>query len=250
MTNRTSKYNHTSNHTLSLEILYQDQWIVIINKPAGLLSVPYSGSNQKTAISILEEMMRKKGLANSKHHPFAVHRLDRDTSGVMMFALSKPIQQKIMNNWQKMVTERFYRCLSEITKNADEKIFANPNGIICDELAKNAHHIGYVPKNKVNSKNGKIIKTVEAKTHYHLIKKNEKYALFELELETGKKNQIRAHLAAHGFPIAGDFDHHATKNPFSRLCLHARTLEFYHPQTGEKMKFEIPEPAEWSNCNS
>ena len=126
--------------------------------------------------------MRKKGLANSKHHPFAVHRLDRDTSGVMMFALSKSIQQKIMNNWQKMVTERLYRCLAEITKNADPKILENHDGIISDELAKNAHHIGYVPKNNDKTKNGRQIKTVEAKTHYHLIDKNRKYALFELEL--------------------------------------------------------------------
>lgn len=242
MTNKNQKRIHTSN----LEILYQDQWIVVINKPEGLLSVQYSGCSQKTAINILEEMMRKKGLVNSKHHPFAVHRLDRDTSGVMMFALSRPIQQKMMNNWQKIVTERLYRCISEISKNADAEILSNHRGIICDELAKNAHHIGFVPKNNDKAKNGRAFKTVEAKTHYHLIEKNEKFALFELELETGKKNQIRAHLSAHGFPLAGDIEHRAKTNPFSRLCLHARTLEFYHPQTGEKMKFEIPEPLEWS----
>lgn len=242
MTNKNQKRIHTSN----LEILYQDQWIVVINKPEGLLSVPYSGCSQKTAINILEEMMRKKGLVNSKHHPFAVHRLDRDTSGVMMFALSRPIQQKMMNNWQKIVTERLYRCISEISKNADAEILSNHRGIICDELAKNAHYIGFVPKNNDKAKNGRAFKTVEAKTHYHLIEKNEKFALFELELETGKKNQIRAHLSAHGFPLAGDIEHRAKTNPFSRLCLHARTLEFYHPQTGEKMKFEIPEPLEWS----
>ena len=242
MTNKNQKRIHTSN----LEILYQDQWIVVINKPEGLLSVPYSGCSQKTAINILEEMMRKKGLVNSKHHPFAVHRLDRDTSGVMMFALSRPIQQKMMNNWQKIVTERLYRCISEISKNADAEILSNHRGIICDKLAKNAHHIGFVPKNNDKAKNGRAFKTVEAKTHYHLIDKNRKYALFELELETGKKNQIRAHLAAHGFPIAGDIQHRAITNPFSRLCLHARTLEFYHPQTNEKMKFEVPEPVEWS----
>lgn len=242
MTNKNQKRIHTSN----LEILYQDQWIVVINKPEDLLSVPYSGCSQKTAINILEEMMRKKGLVNSKHHPFAVHRLDRDTSGVMMFALSRPIQQKMMNNWQKIVTERLYRCISEISKNADAEILSNHKGIICDELAKNAHHIGFVPKNNDKAKNGRAFKTVEAKTHYHLIEKNEKFALFELELETGKKNQIRAHLSAHGFPLAGDIEHRAKTNPFSRLCLHARTLEFYHPQTGEKMKFEIPEPVEWS----
>lgn len=242
MSNKKSNHSNPSN----LEILYQDQWIVVINKPEDLLSVPYSGCSQKTAINILEEMMRKKGLANSKHHPFAVHRLDRDTSGVMMFALSKSIQQKIMNNWQKMVTERLYRCLSEITKNADPKILENHDGVISDELAKNAHHIGYVPKNNDKTKNSNQIKTVKAKTHYHLIEKNKNYALFELELETGKKNQIRAHLAAHGFPIAGDIQHRAITNPFDRLCLHARTLEFYHPQTNEKMKFEVPEPVEWS----
>lgn len=243
MSDRSSKNPHSSN----LEILYQDQVIVVINKPAGLLSVPFSGCSQRTALTILEEIMRKKGLANSKHRPFAVHRLDRDTSGVMMFALSRPIQQKIMNNWQKMVTERLYRCVAEITKQADAEILAKHNGIISDDLAKNAHNVGFVPKNTDKTKNGRSFKTVEAKTHYHLLENNGKYALFELELETGKKNQIRAHLAAHGFPLAGDFEHRAKTNPFSRLCLHARTLEFYHPQTGKKMKFEIPEPEEWRN---
>ena len=118
----------------------------------------------------------------------------------------------------------------------------------CDQTKKIGDMEDHIKswENQVHGACEQIIKTVEAKTHYHLIDKNRKYALFELELETGKKNQIRAHLAAHGFPIAGDIQHRAITNPFDRLCLHARTLEFYHPQTNEKMKFEVPEPVEWS----
>ena len=91
-----------------IELLYHDQWIAIINKPSGLLSVPYPGSKVRTAQAVLEELLRKQGIANAKHKPYVVHRLDRDTSGVMMFALTEQAQEKIMKAWHKMVTERLY----------------------------------------------------------------------------------------------------------------------------------------------
>ena len=97
---------------MEIEILYQDQYIAVINKPCGLLSVPYPGSKAKTAQSILEELLRKQGTANARHKPFAVHRLDRDTSGVMMFALTEQAQTKIMNSWHNLVTERLYRAVA------------------------------------------------------------------------------------------------------------------------------------------
>src|SRR5574344_186107 len=96
-----------------IEILYEDQWIVIINKPTGMLSVPYPGSHARTALDVLEDMMRKNGTFNSKHRPFTVHRLDRDTSGVMMFALNEQAQKKIMDSWHTMVTERLYHAVAE-----------------------------------------------------------------------------------------------------------------------------------------
>ena len=106
-----------------LEILYKDKWIVVINKPVGLLSVSYSGHKGHSAQSMLEEILRKQGLVNAKHKPFSVHRLDRDTSGVMMFALSMPIQKQIMDNWQTMVTERLYVALSKILTKIKKMIY-------------------------------------------------------------------------------------------------------------------------------
>ena len=218
---------------MKIEILYEDKWLVVINKDCGLLSVPYPGSKVKTAQSMLEEILRRKGKINSRHRVYAVHRLDRDTSGVMMFALTEQTQKIIMNNWHTMVTERLYRALGE-KRNG----MLDSEGWITDNIAKNAYNIGYVPVKK-------NVHTVPARTHYKKLAEGKAYCLFELSLDTGKKNQIRAHLAAHGYPLAGDKEHRAKTNPFKRLCLHARTLEFVHPYTGEKMKFEVEEPKQW-----
>lgn len=244
-----------------IEILYEDQWIVIINKPSGILSCPYPGSRARTAQGVLEEIMRKKGVLNSHHKPLVVHRLDRDTSGVMMFALTENAQKIIMDSWHQMVTERLYRAMAE------NPFGGKPlpdSGLIDDPLAFNAYNIGFVPKTgdkpgraagkredsvyekHLTTKNGKQeFKTVPARTHYKVISRGAAYTLFELSLDTGKKNQIRAHLASKGYPLAGDENFRAKSDPFVRLCLHARTLEFDHPYTEEHMKFEVPEPAEW-----
>ena len=226
-----------------IELLYHDQWIAVINKPSGLLSVPYPGSKVRTAQSVLEEILRKQGEANSKHKPYVVHRLDRDTSGVMMFALTEQAQEKIMNTWHAMVTERLYHAVAEISRNAEP---LPESGLIDDPLAQNAHNVGFVPKKGDKDHTGHDFKTVLARTHYKMILQGKTHILFELSLDTGKKNQIRAHLAAHGQPLAGDEEHRAHTDPFHRLCLHARTLEFDHPFTGEHMKFDVPEPEEWS----
>ncbi|MCR4580130.1 MAG: RluA family pseudouridine synthase [Treponema sp.] len=228
-----------------IEILYQDQWLVVINKPAGLLSVPYSGCKWRTAQSLLEDILRKRGSVNARHKPYAVHRLDRDTSGVMMFALNEQAQEKIMDSWHKMVSERLYHALAEISYQARRNPLSD-SGLIDDDLSQNAYNIGFVPKEGALDKSGHSFKTMPARTHYKMLEKGKSHVLFELSLDTGKKNQIRAHLAAHGYPIAGDEEHRAQTNPFNRLCLHARTLEFTHPFTGEKLKFEVPEPAAWN----
>ena len=233
-----------------IEILYIDQYIVVINKAPGLLSVPFPGFKGKTAQSVLEDILRKQGRANSKHHPFAVHRLDRDTSGVMMFALTAQAQKVIMDNWHKMVTGRIYHALTEVPCHPENflQLPDNTEGWINDDLAMNAHHIGYVPDKKspgFSDGKRKSVQTISARTHYKILKRSRNFCLFELELDTGRKNQIRAHLGAYGYPVCGDKDHRSHSNPFDRLCLHAVTLEFVHPFTKEKMKFEIPEPSSW-----
>lgn len=233
-----SDYGHEK-----IELLYHDQWIAVINKPSGMLSVPYPGSKARTAQAVLEDMLRKQGIANAKHKPYVVHRLDRDTSGVMMFALTEQAQEKIMNTWHHMVTERLYHAVAEIGRDAEN---LPESGLIDDPLAQNAHNVGFVPKKGDKDHSGHDFKTVAARTNYKMILQGKTHILFELSLDTGKKNQIRAHLAAHGYPLAGDEEHRAHTDPFGRLCLHARTLEFDHPFTGEHMKFEVPEPEEWS----
>ena len=224
---------------LKLEILYQDDYIVVVNKPSGLLSVSFDGNRSRTAQQILEDLMRKNGSFNAKHRPLAVHRLDRDTSGVMMFALGELAQQKIMDNWHTMVSERLYRAVAENPRNPHA--YLSKSGLIDDPLAFNAHNIGYVPKSDEN------VETVPARTSYKTIVRGKTHTLFELSLDTGKKNQIRAHLASKGYPLAGDENYRARTNPFGRLALHARTLDFTHPFTEKPMHFEVPEPAEWES---
>ena len=222
-----------------IEILYEDKDIVVIVKPSGMLSVPYPGSKARTALEVLEKIMRGKGTYSSAHKPLIVHRLDRDTSGVMMFALNEAAQKKIITTWHKMVTERLYHAVAENPRNRNKVL--PDSGLIDDALAQNAYHVGYVPKDDAEN-----VETVEARTNYKIILRGKTHSLFELSLDTGKKNQIRAHLASKGYPLAGDENYRAHTDPFFRLALHARTLEFNHPMTGEHMKFEVPEPDEWS----
>lgn len=218
------------------KILYEDKDLAVIYKPEGLLSVPYPGNTAKTALDLLEQIMRKKGTFSKTHRPFAVHRLDRETSGVMMFALSENAKKIIMDSWQKTVTKRIYRAVAENSKNP-----LPDSGTISDSLAYNAYNIAFVPNKNSKEK----FKTVSAVTHYKIIQRGKSYTLFELNLETGRKNQIRCHLSSKGYIIAGDKNYNANTNPFSRLALHAKTLSFVHPFTNEHLSFEIPEPETW-----
>ncbi len=243
-----------------IDILFQDEYICVINKPTGLLTCPYPGSRARTAQNILEELMRKNGTFSANHRPFVVHRLDRDTSGVMMFALTEHAQKKIMDSWHQMVTERLYHAVAENPKN--KKLELPDSGLIDDELAFNSHNVGFVPKEGDRPKHrgekdslyerhiegygeNRHFKTVPARTNYKIIARGPTHSLFELSLDTGKKNQIRAHLASKGYPLAGDENYRAKTDHFGRLCLHARTLEFIHPYTNEKMSFEVKEPSQW-----
>jgi 23S rRNA pseudouridine1911/1915/1917 synthase len=226
----------------SLEVLFEDQWIIVISKPSGMLSVGFPGSRGKTAEDILADMNRSKG----KIRISAVHRLDRDTSGVMMFACSVEAKKRIMDDWQNMVSERVYRavCAHASTDTLPD------SGTIDAPLAYNRSDVAYVPRKG----DFKALKDAEkAVTHFRVLARGPRYDLVECSLETGRKNQIRAHMAHLGHPVAGDEVYGAsaiaaaagTSAPADgadRLCLHARILAFTHPYTNAQHRFEVPEP--------
>jgi 23S rRNA pseudouridine1911/1915/1917 synthase len=242
----------------SLEILFEDQWIVVVSKPSGMLSVGFPGSRGKTAEDILADMNRSRG----KVRVSAVHRLDRDTSGVMMFALSVEAKKRIMDDWQDMVSERVYRAVCAHASldgrgHRDERADQLPDsGTIDAPLAYNRNDVAYVPRKG----DFKALKDAEkAVTHFRVIERGARYDLVECSLETGRKNQIRAHMAHLGHPVAGDDVYgdrasiaHGTPpdhasgdgraDDADRLCLHARVLAFAHPYTGEQHRFEVAEP--------
>lgn len=221
-----------------LEVVYEDQWIVVISKPSGMLSVGYPGYRGKSAQDVLSQMFKSKG----KRQITAVHRLDKDTSGIMIFALSAAVSERFMNDWQDIVSERIYRCVCERVKGRDDLEDA---ATIDLPIAYNRQHVGFVP----SGKEPKLLKATErAVTRYKVLARGERYDLLECELETGRKNQIRIHLAHLGHPIVGDEVYGLQKSPpsgLSRLALHARVIAFRHPFTADLLRFEKSEPAEF-----
>lgn len=228
----------------SLEILFEDQWIIVVNKPSGMLSIGFPGSRTANAQDLLTEMKRSKG----KQRIAVVHRLDRDTSGVMMFACTAEAKKKLMDGWQKIVTERTYRC---VCARLEKALPLEDKGTIAAPLAYNKNDVAFVPK----PGDAKMLKEAEkAVTHYKVLERGEIYDLVECELETGKKNQIRAHMAYLGHPVIGDDIYGAKEtgeafetgktnsaSPIGRLALHARVLAFTHPFTGAVLRFELGE---------
>ncbi len=208
----------TSNRKLSfgLTILYEDRDIIVVDKPAGLLSIATAAEKQKTAYWVLSEYLRKKG---EKRRAAVVHRLDRDTSGVMLFVKSEQLKRIMMNNWNELVTERKYITLVEGE-------IPEAEGTIDRPLGEDARGKMVVKENGAPSV-----------THWKCVGKGKGFSLLEIELETGRRNQIRAHFAWFGFPVTGDTKYGARKNPLNRLALHAETLKFYHPVTKRLMEF-------------
>ena len=208
-----------------LNLLYEDDHLLVIEKSAGLLSVATAKENEETAFSILKSYVRK---SHHRAELYIVHRLDRDTSGIMMFAKTKEIQQKLQDNWDKTVTKRIYYAVVEgHVKKAEGEI------VSC--LKENKLLMVYSSKTPGDGQ--------KAVTRYRVLKRNARYSLLEVALQTGRKNQIRVHLQDIGHCIAGDKKYGAATNPLGRLGLHAGILEFFHPATAKKMHFETPVPA-------
>jgi len=209
---------------VGLTILYEDEDIIVIEKDAGLLSVAAPQQNELTAYRQLMAHVRKE---NPQNRIFVVHRLDRDTSGVMMFSKSKNVQQILQNSWKDIVRERTYIALVEGEVKKRESTISS--------WLKESKTLKMYSSPRPNDGQ-------HAVTHYKVIQANRNYSLLEVNLETGRKNQIRVHMEDIGHPIVGDKKYGAKTRLIGRLGLHARILSFEHPTTGELMRFESDIP--------
>lgn len=205
-----------------IKILYEDRDIIVIDKSSGLLSVKANYEAKKTAHHLLTNYVRK-GNPKAKIKLFVVHRLDRDTSGVLIFAKSYEIREKFAAQWEDV--EKKY--IAIVHGNLTEK-----SGLFESYLAEGDD---YKMQSVENPQKGDL-----ARTQYRVIKASKNYNLLELDLLTGKKNQIRAHLSESGHPIAGDKKY--GKNTKGRLALHALSIKFRHPFNSEEMTFEAKIP--------
>lgn len=208
-----------------LTILYEDESIIVIDKEEGLLSMAAKDKNEKTAFSEVSSYVKKQ---DSRQRVFIVHRLDRDTSGVLLFAKSEKVKMQLQDHWDEVVKERLYTALVEGNVKKDK-------GTIKSWLKETRTFKVY---SNPTDNGGQL-----AITHYRKIRSNRQYSLLEVNLETGRKNQIRVHMEEIGHPVVGDKKYGSTVNPIKRLGLHASALTIVHPVTNEIMKFESEIPA-------
>jgi len=207
-----------------LTILYEDQDILVVNKVNGLLTISTDKEKEKTAHSLLNDYV-KKGNSRSKNRVFIVHRLDKDTSGILVFAKSEKAKRYLQDEWSNFNKIYFAVVHGKLLEK---------EGIITSYLEENKAHIMYSVK---DSGTGKF-----SKTGYKVINESAKYSLLEISLYTGRKNQIRVHLSEKGHAVAGDQIYGKRDKGIQRLCLHAASLNLSHPRTKEKMIFETEIP--------
>ena len=213
-----------------IKIVYEDDDIIVVNKGYGLLSVGTDSKRDGTAYSILRDYVKR---VDPRQKLFIVHRLDQHTSGLMMFAKTAEAKETMQHNWNNMVLERRY--VAVVEGGAPDP----SEGIVRSRLAENAEQVVYVT---ADAEAGR-----EAVTEYRTLAARGNYALVELQLATGRKNQIRVHMQQIGHPIAGDRKYGAATAPIRRLALHARTLRFVHPRTRRDMNFSTPVPASFKS---
>lgn len=211
-----------------LKLVYEDDDIIVVNKGYGLLSMGNDKIKEGTAYSILRQYLKTKDPRNKL---FIVHRLDQHTSGLMMFAKNTQAKETMQHNWNNMVLERCYNAIIRGRMEPAE-------GEIRSYLTENSAHEVYSTQ---NPEEGQL-----AVTRYRTVGHRGPYTLLELNLATGRKNQIRVHLKDSGHPIVGDRRYGSDESPIHRLALHARTLRFVHPVTRRDMNFSCPLPASFS----
>lgn len=210
----------------NLKLLYEDQYILVVEKAAGLLTIATAREKERTAHAILNDYARRAWHGRV----FIVHRLDRDTSGILVFAKDEKTKTKMQERWNELVKVRGYVAIvfGEMEKDG---------GTVTSWLRENAQHMVY--SSPVPGEGDLAV------TNYKTLARKDGYSLVGLELETGRRNQIRVHMGDLGHPVAGDKKYGNGDDPIGRLALHAYRLEFTHPVTGKAMKFEIPYPAQF-----
>lgn len=231
----------TTLHHPKLSLVYEDDHLIVVNKKPGLITVPSNpDSAETTALSILKAYVKRQ---HPKNNVFVVHRLDRETSGLLVFARSPQLQEYMRTYWRQLVTRRTYVAMAEGE-------LPEQKGTITTWLTEDKRN-AMVYSSPVDDGGQKAI------THYEVLGKRtvksgkdnteQVISLLALNLETGRTNQIRVHLASIGHPVVGDrkYGHGNSYSPIDRLCLHARILEFIHPATEQIVHFETPIPKEF-----
>lgn len=205
-----------------IKILYEDKSIIVVSKPSNLLTISTDKEKEKTMYHQVLEYEKKK---NKNNRIFIVHRLDKETSGIIVFAKNKEVKDKLQENWDDV--KRYYVAIVEGT-------FKEKNGECKSYLIEDKNHIVHI----TNEKNGKF-----AHTRYSIINENKKYSLVDIQILTGRKNQIRVHMKELNHPILGDKKYGKSMNSVKKMYLHAYKIVFKHPITKKlvKIKEEIPE---------
>jgi len=207
-----------------VKIVYEDRFLIVIEKNVGILSMA-AGHSTLNVKSVLDDYFHKTRQHCTAH---VVHRLDRDTSGLMVYAKDMQTEQELEHNWHGIVYDRRYVAVVSGEMEQD-------GGTIANWLKDNK---AYITFSSPVDNGGKY-----AVTHFHTLARTTEYSLVEYKLETGRKNQIRVHSADMGHPVCGDVKYGNGDDPLHRLCLHAFVLSFFHPVTKERMEFETPIPA-------
>jgi 23S rRNA pseudouridine1911/1915/1917 synthase len=211
-----------------LKIIYEDRDLIVVEKAAGLLSIATQKEKVRTAYSVLSEYVKRQHPGN---RIFVVHRLDRETSGLMLFAKNPDTQFSMQHNWKYAVNQRKYIAVVEGKLETGD---GSGKGTIKSYLWESKALIVYSSN---NPEDGQL-----SVTHYQVLEIGENYSLVELELETGRKNQIRVQMNSIGYPLAGDLKYGGHVSSLKRLALHAHVLSFIHPSTGQTHSFETPIP--------
>lgn len=207
---------------LPFPILYEDDELIAINKPAGLLSIAAGGEKEKTAYHQVSQYLKRQ---DAKQKVFVLHRLDRDTSGILLFAKNQHIQKALQDNWNELVQERGYLALVE-------GHLERPSGTLKHILNETKTGLVYVSHHAPGK---------QAITHYRLLEERSEVSLLEIFLDTGRKNQIRVQMAHIGHPLVGDRKYNP-RSAAKRLCLHAHRLVFCHPFSHQSIILETEKP--------